>query len=172
MSATEINFAWAGFLTAMLSNFAFVFRNIKSKQAQKDIGAPRRAGPHRSAAFACMVPFFPPPLSPWGISPPHAALLCASYPAAPLASSPRLACAGLQGINLYAWMSILGTAILLPVSLAMEGPQLQAGCAPALASARSHSPRLGPKASAPSQRGCAALGWATHRSACDKTLTE
>lgn len=65
VSATEVNFALAGFLTAMLSNFAFVFRNIKSKEAQTDIG--------------------------------------------------------LQGINLYAWMSILGTAILLPVSLAVEG---------------------------------------------------
>jgi len=65
VSATEVNFAWAGFLTAMLSNFAFVFRNILSKELQQDIG--------------------------------------------------------LQGINLYAWMSLLGTAILLPVALAMEG---------------------------------------------------
>jgi solute carrier family 35 protein E1 len=65
VSATEVNFAWAGFATAMVSNFAFVFRNIKSKEAQSDIG--------------------------------------------------------LQGINLYAWMSILGTALLLPVTLALEG---------------------------------------------------
>ena len=65
VSATEVNFAVAGFLAAMASNVAFVFRNILSKQAQSDIG--------------------------------------------------------LQGINLYAWMSILGTALLLPVSLAVEG---------------------------------------------------
>ena len=38
VSATEVNFAWAGFLAAMISNFAFVFRNIKSKEAQSDIG--------------------------------------------------------------------------------------------------------------------------------------
>jgi solute carrier family 35 protein E1 len=65
VSATEVNFAWAGFGAAMISNLAFVFRNIKSKQAQRDIG--------------------------------------------------------LQGINLYAWMSILGTALLLPVTLLIEG---------------------------------------------------
>jgi solute carrier family 35 protein E1 len=70
VSATEVNFAVAGFLTAMLSNFAFVFRNIKSKEAQTDIG--------------------------------------------------------LGGINLYAWMSILGTAMLLPISLAMEGHSIGA----------------------------------------------
>ena len=77
VSATEVNFAVAGFLTAMLSNFAFVFRNIKSKEAQTDIG--------------------------------------------------------LHGINLYAWMSILGTALLLPVSLAMEGGQVQTALANASA---------------------------------------
>jgi drug/metabolite transporter (DMT)-like permease len=38
VSATEVNFAWAGFVAAMISNFAFVFRNIKSKEAQSDIG--------------------------------------------------------------------------------------------------------------------------------------
>jgi solute carrier family 35 protein E1 len=38
VSATEVNFAWAGFVAAMISNFAFVFRNIKSKEAQADIG--------------------------------------------------------------------------------------------------------------------------------------
>ena len=65
VSATEVNFAVAGFLAAMASNVAFVVRNILSKQAQSDIG--------------------------------------------------------LQGINLYAWMSILGTARLLPVSLAVAG---------------------------------------------------
>jgi solute carrier family 35 protein E1 len=70
VSATEVNFAVAGFLTAMLSNLAFVFRNIKSKEAQTDIG--------------------------------------------------------LHGINLYAWMSILGTVLLLPVSLLMEGGQAAA----------------------------------------------
>jgi solute carrier family 35 protein E1 len=77
VSATEVNFAVAGFVTAMISNFAFVFRNIKSKEAQTDIG--------------------------------------------------------LQGINLYAWMSILGTAILLPVSLAMEGSSIGTALASATA---------------------------------------
>lgn len=69
VSATEVNFAFAGFVTAMVSNFAFVFRNILSKQAQTDIG--------------------------------------------------------LEGINLYAWMSILGTLLLLPVSLVVEGASIR-----------------------------------------------
>lgn len=77
VSATEVNFAWAGFAAAMISNFAFVFRNIKSKEAQTDIG--------------------------------------------------------LQGINLYAWMSILGTALLLPVSLIIEGGAIQSALATAAA---------------------------------------
>lgn len=68
VSATEVNFAVAGFAAAMVSNLAFVFRNILSKQAQSDIG--------------------------------------------------------LEGINLYAWMTLLGTALLLPVSLAVEGGAL------------------------------------------------
>ena len=73
VSATEVNFAWAGFVTAMISNFSFVFRNIWSKQAQKDIG--------------------------------------------------------LKGINLYAWMSIIGTVLLLPVTLYLEGDQIATACA-------------------------------------------
>ena len=99
VSATEVNFAMAGFLAAMLSNFAFVFRNIKSKEAQKDIGASMRPAPDRmhlaaaGAKRAGWVEVF----------------------------------AGLGGINLYAWMSILGTIILLPVSLLVEGGQLSAG---------------------------------------------
>lgn len=52
MSATEVNFAWAGFAAAMISNFAFVFRNIFSKQMQKDIGATLAARP----AAACVSP--------------------------------------------------------------------------------------------------------------------
>lgn len=68
VSATEVNFSAAGFATAMLSNFAFVFRNIKSKAAQTDIG--------------------------------------------------------LAGINLYAWMSIIGSVLLLPVALLMEGASI------------------------------------------------
>jgi solute carrier family 35 protein E1 len=86
VSATEVNFAWAGFVAAMISNFAFVFRNIKSKEAQADIGLQ-------------------------GIN------LCVLASAACwLAALTRrlLACS-------YAWMSILGTVVLLPFTLLMEG---------------------------------------------------
>lgn len=99
VSATEVNFAMAGFLAAMLSNFAFVFRNIKSKEAQKDIGASMCPAPEE-----CTLPQLELKMAGW-----------------------VEVFAGLGGINLYAWMSILGTIILLPVSLLVEGGQLSAG---------------------------------------------
>lgn len=110
-----MNFAWAGFAAAMLSNFAFVFRNIFSKQMQTDIGADSRVPWHRlrqretSVSHALPVPL----------------LRCADCLAHLRVS--RWFCAGLKGINLYAWMSILGTIILLPISLIVEGGQIAAG---------------------------------------------
>ena len=37
-AATELNFSMIGFLGAMISNFAFVFRNIASKKGMKQVG--------------------------------------------------------------------------------------------------------------------------------------